>query len=118
MSIRPSDGTISVQLGVVAIPCGRAIVSLCIIMVAVTVSAHVEQLVPSATRSLEIELGKLMLEALPLSQVVVGMKSGIGWICAIDEAKVCGHEVEGAGIRRGLVLQEVSRNGCIIDVGI
>ena len=87
-------------------------------MVAVTVSAHIQQLVLGARWSLTIELGDLMFESLPLSKVMVGMKSGVGWICAIDEAKICGHEVEGASIGRGLILQEISRDCGIIDVGI
>ena len=118
MSIRPSDGAISVELRVIAVPRGRAVVSLRIVMVAVTVSAHIEQLILGATRSLVIELSNLTLEALPLSQIMVRMKSGIGWICAIDETKVCVHEVKGASIGRGLILQEVSRDGGIIDVEI
>ena len=104
MSIGPCDGTVSVQLGVIAVPCGRAVVGLRIIVVAVTVSAHVEQLVFGTTRSLTIEPGYLVLEALPLSQILVGMKSGIGWICAIDETKISGHEIKGARIGRGLIL--------------
>lgn len=118
MSISPSDGAVSVQLRVIAVPRGRAVVSLRIIMVAVTVSAHIEQLVLGSTRSLAIELSNLTLKALPLGQIMVGMKSGIGWICAIDETKVCVHEVKGASIGRGLILREVSRDGGIIDVGI
>ena len=104
MSIGPCDGAVSVQFGVIAVPCGRAVVSLRVIVVAVTVSAHVEQLVFGTTRSLAIELGYLVLEALPLSQILAGMKSAISWICAIDETKVSGHEIEGARIGRGLIL--------------
>ena len=59
-----------------------------------------------------------MLEALPLSQIMVERKSRIGWICTINEAKVCDDEVEGARIGRGLILQEVSRDGSVVDVGI
>lgn len=104
MSIGPCDGAVSVQLGVIAVPCGRAVVGLRIVVVAVTVSAHIEQLVFGTTRSLAIELGHLVLEALPLSWILVGMKSGIGWICAIDETKVSGHEIKRARISRGLIL--------------
>lgn len=118
VSVGPSDGAVSVQFGVVAVPCGRAVVSLRIIMVAVTVPAHVEQLVFGASRSLAVELSNLMFEALPLSQVMVVIEGGIGWICAIDEAKVCGHEVEGASIGRGLILQEVSSDCSIVDVRV
>ncbi len=118
MSIGPSDATVPVQLRVVAVPCRCAVVSLRIVMVAVTVSAHIEQLVLRATWSLAIKLGDLMFEPLPLSKVVLAMKSAIGWICAIDEAKICGHEVEGAGIGGGLILQEISCDCGIIDVGI
>ena len=85
-------------------------------MVAIAVSAHVEQLVLGATGSLAIELGDLVLETLPLGLIMVGPKGGIGGICAIDEAKVRGHEIEGASIGRGLILQEVSCDGGIIDV--
>ena len=87
-------------------------------MIAVTVSAHIEQLVLGATRSFTIELANLMLEALPLSKIVVRMKGGIGRICAIDETKICGHEIENASIGRGLILQEVSSDCSIIDVGV
>ena len=58
-----------------------------------------------------------MLEALPLSEIMVGVESGVGWICAIDEAKICGHEIEGASIRRGLILQEVTCDGSVVDIG-
>ena len=104
MSIGPCDGAVAVLLGVIAVPCGRAVVGLRIIVVAVTVSAHVKQLVFDATRSLAIELGYLVLEALPLGQILVGMKSGIGGICAIDETKIRGHEIKRARIGRGLIL--------------
>ena len=104
MSVGPCDGAVPVLLGVIAVPCGRAIVSLGIIVVAVTMSAHIEQLVFDTTRSLAIELGHLVLEALPLSQIFVGMKSGVGGICAIDETKVGGHEIKCARIGRGHIL--------------
>ena len=104
MSVGPCDGAVSVLLGVIAVPCGRAVVSLRVVVVAVTVSAHIEQLVFDATGSLAIELGYLVLEALPLSQIFVGMKSGISWICAIDETKISGHEIKCACIGRGLIL--------------
>lgn len=84
MSVGPSDRGVSVELGIVAVPCGRPIVSLRIIMVAVTVSAHIEQLVLGTARSLAVELGHLVLETLPLTHIMVGLDSGIGWICAIN----------------------------------
>ena len=87
-------------------------------MVAITMSPHIEQLVLRATRSLAIELANLTLEALPLSQIMVGMNGGIGRICAIDETKICCHEIESAGIGRGLILQEISRDCSIVDVGV
>ena len=117
MSVGPDDGAVPVQLGIVAIPRGRAVVSLRIIMVAVAVPAHVEQLVLGAMRSITVELGNLMLKALPLGQIMMGMERGIGGICAINETKVCGHEIKGASISRGLILQEISCDGSVIDIG-
>ena len=116
--IGPSHSAVSVQLRVIAVPCGRAVISLRIVMIAVTVSAHVEQLVLGATRSVAIELADLVLEALPLRKITVGVKSGVGRIRAIDEAKVYGHEIKGANIRRGFILQEVPCDSSIIDRGI
>ena len=49
---------------------------------------------------------------------MVGRNGGIGWVCAIEETKVSGHEVKGAGIGRGFILQEVSRNGGVIYVRV
>ena len=118
MGVGPGDGAVPVQLGVIAVPGRGAVVGLRVVVVAVTVSAHIEQLVPGAMRSFAVELGDLMLEALPLGQVMVGGKSGIGWVCAIEETKVCGHEIKSAGIGRGLILQEVSGDGSVIDVGV
>lgn len=66
MGVGPYDGAVSVQLGVVAVPGRGAVVRLRIVVVAVTVSAHIEQLVLGAMRSFAIELSDLMLEALPL----------------------------------------------------
>ena len=58
-----------------------------------------------------------MLEALPLGLVaVVGTEGGIGGVGAVDEAEVCGREVEGGGVGRGLILQEISRDGGVVDV--
>lgn len=49
---------------------------------------------------------------------MVGGKSGIGWVCAIEETKVGGDKVKGAGIGRGFILQEVSRDGGVINVRV
>ena len=116
VGVGPGDGAVPVQLGIVAVPRGRAVVSLRVVVVSVAVSAHVEQLVLGAARSLAVELGDLMLEALPLGQVVVRMEGGVGWICAVDEAEICGHEIESASVGRGFVLQEVPCDCSVIDV--
>ena len=118
VGVGPGDSAVPVPLGVIAVPGGRAVVRLGVVVVAVAVSAQVEQLVLGATRSLAVELGDLVLEALPLGQVVGGMESVVGGIGAVDEAKVCGHEVEGASVGRGFILQEVSGDCCITDVGL
>ena len=74
-------------------------------MVAVAVPTQVEELVRGAGRGVAVELGELMLEALPLGPVVVVVtEGGIGWVCAVDQTEVCGHEVEGGGVGRGLIL--------------
>ena len=117
VGVGPSYGAVSVQLGVIAIPCRGAVVGLRIVMIAVTMSAHVEQLVLGATGSVAIELANLVLEALPLSKITMGVKSGVGRIRAIDEAKICGHEIKGASISRRLILQEVTCDSSVVDRG-
>ena len=67
MSVGPDDGAVAIQLGVIAVPGRRAVVGLGVIVVAIAVSAHIEELVLGAMRSTAVELGNLMLEALPLS---------------------------------------------------
>ena len=117
MGVGPGDGAVAVQLGVIAVPGGRAVVGLRVVVVAVAMPAHVEELVRGAGRGVAVELGELMLEALPLgSVVVVGTEGGVGWVCAVDETEVCGHEVERGGVGRGLILQEISRDGGVVDV--
>ena len=86
MSVCPSHRSVAVQLRIVTIPSRRAIVCLCIIMIAITMTAHVEELVFGATRRLAVELVYLVFETLPLGQVLRG--TVIGWICAVDEAKL------------------------------
>ena len=55
-------------------------------MIAITMTAHVEELVFGATRRLAVELVDLVFEKLPLGQVLRG--TAVGWICAVDEAKL------------------------------
>ena len=55
-------------------------------MIAITMAAHVEELVFGATRRLAIELVDLVFETLPLGQVLRG--TVVGWICAVDETKL------------------------------
>ena len=59
-------------------------------MVAVAVAAHVEELVLGAAGGVAVELAELVLEALPLGEIVVGVEGGVGWVGAVDEAEVCG----------------------------
>lgn len=66
-------------------------------MVPITMTAHVEELVFGATRRLAVELVDLVFETLPLGQVPRG--TAVGWICAVDEAKIGSHEIEGCAIR-------------------
>ena len=56
VGVGPGYGAVSVQLGVIAVPGRGAVVGLRIVVIAVTVSAHVEQLVLGATRSVAVEL--------------------------------------------------------------
>lgn len=63
-------------------------------MVAIAMTAHVEELVLDVVWRVLIELVDLVLEALPLCQVVV-FQGGIGGVGAVDEAEVRGHEIEG-----------------------
>ena len=118
MGVGPGDGAVAVQLRVIAVPGRGAVVGLRVVVVAVAVPAQVEELVLGAGRSVAVELAELMLEALPLGPVTVGTESGIGWVCAVDETKVCGHEIERGGIGRGLILQEISGDGGVVDVRI
>ena len=97
MGIRPGDGTVSIDLGVIAIPGRCAIISFCVIVVAVAMAADVEQLVLRAVGSIVVKVGELALEALPLGQVVTVIVP-IGRIGAVDEAEVGGHEIEGCCI--------------------
>lgn len=85
-------------------------------MVAVAVPAKVEELVLGAGRSVAVELGELMIQALPLGVITVRRESGIGGICAVDETEVCGHEIERSGVGGGLILQEISSDSGVVDV--
>ncbi len=55
-------------------------------MIAITMTAHVEELVFGPTRRLAVELVDLVFETLPLGQVLES--TAVGWICAVDEAKL------------------------------
>ena len=55
-------------------------------MIAVTMTAHIEQLVFRAMRRLAVQLVDLVFKTLPLGQVLRG--TAISWICAVDEAKL------------------------------
>ena len=59
-----------------------------------------------------------MSEALPLGLVAVRGEGGVGWVGAVYEAEVCGCEVEGGGVGRGLILQEISCEGGVVDVRV
>ena len=105
MRVGPGDGVVAVQLGVIAVPGGRAVVGLRVVVVAVAVAAQVEELVRGGRRGVAVESGELVMEALPLGLVaVVGTEGGVGGVGAVDEAEVCGREVEGGGVGRGLIL--------------
>ena len=116
MGVGPGDGTVAVQFGVIAVPGGGAVVGLRVVVVAVAVPAQVEELVRGAGRGGAVELGELVVEALPLGVVAVGTEGGIGGVGAVDEAEVWGCEIEGGGVGGGLVLQEVSCDGGVVDV--
>ena len=55
-------------------------------MIAITMTAHVEEFVFGAMRRLAVELVDLVFKTLPLGQVLEG--TAVGWICAVDEAKL------------------------------
>ena len=119
MGVGPGDGGVAVQLRVIAVPGGGAVVGLRVVVVAVAVPAQVEEPVRGAGRGVAVEADELVFEALPLGLVaVVGREGGVGGVGAVDETEVCGHEVEGGGVGRGLILEEISRDGCVVDVRV
>ena len=117
MGIGPSYRRVAISDGVITIPSRCSVICLGIVMVAITVAAHIQNFVLSAMGCSTIEFLDLMLETLPLSQVVMA-KASIAGIGAVDETKVGGHEIECARIDRGLILQKEARDCSVINIGI
>ena len=115
MRVRPSDSAISVKLGVVAIPSGSTVERLRVVVVAVTMSAHVEKLVLGSLWGGMVQLGDSALETLPLSQIVVGTV-GIGRIRLVYKTKIGRGEIKGSSVGCGFILQEVSCDCGVVEV--
>ena len=114
--VGPGDCVVAVELAVIAVPGRGAVVGLRIVVVAVAVPAQVEELVRGVRRGVAVELGELVVEALPLGAVAVGTEGGVGGVGAVDEAEVCGFEIEGGGVGCGLILLEIACDGGVVDV--
>ena len=107
MSIGPVAGAVSIQLGPIAllphqlrpsgatdvfayIPGRGSVESIGYVMIAFTMSTHVEHLVLNMAAALTVQAKDLILESLPLSLFVVGVKFRIGIVCPVDKTKIHG----------------------------
>lgn len=109
MSVRPCYRSIALQHRIVTIPSRGPVESLGIVVITVSVAAHVQDLVLDTAGCLVVQFCDLMLEALPLSQVVVVVEVSITGIVTVDEAKVGSHKVESGRISGSFILKEIAR---------
>lgn len=110
VSVGPAAGGVSIQLGPIAlssfmrsalawqgdvfcwsyIPGRGPVESLGNVVIAFSVSTHIEYLVLNMTTALMVQASNLMLESLPLSLFVSGIEFLVGLVGAADQTKVHG----------------------------
>lgn len=88
-------------------------------MIALTVAAEPEQPVLNIGSSILVQVGEVVSKELPLCELAGRwLRQGrVGGVGAVDEAEICGCEVERGSVRGIVVLKEYSSHGREIEVG-